>query len=373
MALRRLAQQNNAASASPKTPDTPHLNSQPSTPRSRLTHAAYRSPASTPSISSSVPFDWEAARSRAPPPYATPLQKKSRNSGVGTPATPRRAVIRKKSLFERIMNLPSAIAFEIALFPHNVPLPAPQTSARLSAGVLHLFHLLVRISQIRRIPDSDLGWEDMYREGEGYSWFDWTVPVIFLCIFGSAMNAVYLFTRTKIYHLRLRSDLVSSPHATFVAGQVSRESEVQLSLGRRLLLLAWNTFSSSWRFLLGMKPRSSSAPPQGKTKPVQQLEVWTPGELQLELFSLYSPLHPLLWIATGSSNWMLMLLIMGLLSGLLNFLIRSYQQLLKDREIIAAEVMSEYNQIFVNPRVNPIRHDVAVMTHQAEIVNIWED
>ena len=137
------------------------------------------------------------------------------------------------------------------------------------------------------------------------------------------MNAVYLFTRTKIYHLRLRSDLVSSPHATFVAGQVSRESEVQLSLGRRLLLISWNTFSSSWRFLLGMKPRSSSAPPQGKTKPVQQLEVWTPGELQLELFSLYSPLHPLLWIATGSSNWMLMILIMGLLSGLVSWF-RSY-------------------------------------------------
>lgn len=73
----------------------------------------------------------------------------------------------------RIMDLPSAIAFEIALFPHNVPLPAPQTSARLSAGVLHLFHLLVRISQLRRIPDSDLGWEDMYREEEGHPWFDW--------------------------------------------------------------------------------------------------------------------------------------------------------------------------------------------------------
>ena len=27
---------------------------------------------------------------------------------------------------------------------------------------------------------------------------------------------------------------------------------------------------------------------------------------------------------------------------------------------------------FVYPRVNPIRRDVAVMTHESEIVNLWE-
>jgi hypothetical protein len=28
---------------------------------------------------------------------------------------------------------------------------------------------------------------------------------------------------------------------------------------------------------------------------------------------------------------------------------------------------------FVNPRINPIRRDVAVMTHQSEVVNVWEE
>jgi hypothetical protein len=73
-------------------------------------------------------------------------------------------------------------------------------------------------------------------------------------------------------------------------------------------------------------------------------------------------------------------------------LTRSYEVLVKDKEIIAAEVMHEYNEgvcfiilspvpsivdtgmlQFVYPRVNPIRKDVAVMTHQAETVNVWED
>jgi hypothetical protein len=59
------------------------------------------------------------------------------------------------------------------MFPHNVPLPAPKTSAWLLGGGMHFLHFLLRINQVQKVPDSDLGWEDMYREHEGSSWFDW--------------------------------------------------------------------------------------------------------------------------------------------------------------------------------------------------------
>lgn len=103
MALRRFAQENNAT-ASPRSPDI-HATASPgtftpSTPRTRLSYGIHRSPADTPSISSSVPFDWEAARSRAPPPYATPIRGR-KSVGTGTLAPPRKAIVRKKSLFER--------------------------------------------------------------------------------------------------------------------------------------------------------------------------------------------------------------------------------------------------------------------------------
>lgn len=123
MALRRLAQQNRAAttSGSPRSPDSGYgspvsardtvANGNPSTPRNpRPSFDLYRSPASTPSISSSTPFDWEAARSRRPPPYATPPQNKGRKSmGVGgTPGTPaRRAVVRKKGFIEKSTSTPN--------------------------------------------------------------------------------------------------------------------------------------------------------------------------------------------------------------------------------------------------------------------------
>jgi len=106
---------------------------------------------------------------------------------------------------------------------------------------------------------------------------------------------------------------------------------------------------------------------------VQQLEMWIPGELEMTLFCIYSPIHPLLWMATTSANWMFMLLIMSGVGVQMRILTRSYEALIKDKEIIAAEVMHEYNEGFVYPRVNPIRKDVAVMTNQAETVNVWED
>lgn len=73
----------------------------------------------------------------------------------------------------RITSIPSQIAFQLSLFPDNIPRPQPKTSAKLIGGLLHFTHFCVRVSRIRAVPDSDLGWEDMYREGEGDPWFDW--------------------------------------------------------------------------------------------------------------------------------------------------------------------------------------------------------
>lgn len=106
MALRRLAHENHASgsSGSPQTPSGSLMNGPlPTTPRPRPSYPIHRSPADTPSISSSVPFDWEAARSRAPAPYASPLRARPRKS-VGTDTltgTPRKGIVRKKGVVER--------------------------------------------------------------------------------------------------------------------------------------------------------------------------------------------------------------------------------------------------------------------------------
>ncbi|KAJ6502541.1 hypothetical protein C8R45DRAFT_622757 [Mycena sanguinolenta] len=381
MALRRRAM-NNASTSTPNTPNTPAAPSSdsplpplqlPITPQSNRPSIGFaRSPAATPSRASNFAFDWDAARARKPGPYAMTPQSKARRS-VGVPGTPQRKVVRKRSLYERVTDIPSQIAFHIHMFPSNVPLPKPQTSAWIIGGTLHFIHFCVRVTQIRQVPDSDLGWEDLYHEGEGHSWFDWTVPMTIFLLGAAVLNTIYLFTRIKLYRLHLRPDPVSSPNAKFVAAQLDFQPLEPPPLRARLAKSIWFGFSASWRFLLGMQPPVYNAAPPPKIARVQQLEVWTPGELELMLFNVYSPVHVFLWMATGSSNWMIMIFIMGLVGAQANVMTHTYKALIKDKEIIAAEVFNEYNTGFVYPRVNPVRKDAAVMTHQSEVVNVWED
>ncbi|KAI0819501.1 hypothetical protein BC628DRAFT_1401909 [Trametes gibbosa] len=392
--LRRFAQTNAAVSATPRagssasasavpSPTTP-VRGNPSTPRVRLVYP--ESPLSLPSLSATGSFDWEAARARRP--YDTPpsSRRRDRTSGVGTPGSTRKRVVRKKSLYERVTSIPSQIAFEVSQFPNNIPLPSPENSAWIIGGSMHFLHLCVRVSQIRRVPDSDLGWEDMYREGEGETWFDWTVPVTFILVSASILNALFLFTRTRVYYLNLAPDPVSSPHASFIKRPhalhrassddvVSRRSlpAACIALLGAFLSALWRALGLSVRFLLNLSPPKSRAPqPWEEDQRVQQLEMWTPGALEMALFGTYSPVHALLWMALTSANWMLMFLIMFAVGVQTRALSRSYEALLKDKAIISSEVLHEYNEKFVYPRVFPVRKDAAVMTHEAEMVDIWE-
>ncbi|TFY71200.1 hypothetical protein EVG20_g1812 [Dentipellis fragilis] len=238
-----------------------------------------------------------------------------------------------RSAQEEITSIPSRIAFEISIFPHNLPLPESKTSAYIIGGLMHLINFYVRVTQVSDIPDSDIGWEDMYREDNNVSWFDWTIPMTALLILAACANALYLFTRTRLYHLYTQPDPVASPHARF------HRPEAQWGAGDR----------------------------------VQELEVWTPGDFELMLFSVYSPVHALLWMCWNSGNWIKMAFVMAGVGIQLRIMTQTYEALLKDRGIIAAEVMHEYDQKFVYPRVNPIRSDASVQTHEGEVVNVWED
>ncbi|KAF5365663.1 hypothetical protein D9758_003336 [Tetrapyrgos nigripes] len=369
--LRRLVQANNNGSPFPKTPRS----------RPRPSISIHHSPASTPSISSSVPFDWQAARSLQPPPYQTPKKSRSSDAVLGTPRSAKARVVRKKSLSERrvffhcapripflislsrITALPSQIAFEIAMFPHNVPIPSPKTSAFALGGLLHFIHLCVRVSQSRSTATSDSYWNDMLRESEGASWFDWTTPMTILLLATSFGNAIYAFSRIKLYRLHRRPDPVSSPNAKFVPADWDLEPPSVLS---RLRSGAWWSFLAFWCFLLGMKPPAAKVPSRNIPR-VQQLEMWTPGELEMTLFGIYSPVHSMLWMATTSSNWIMMFFTMGMIWAQMNVMMRYYTNLVKDKEILAAEVMNEYNEGFVYPKINPVRKDVATMTHESEV------
>ncbi|KAG9091800.1 hypothetical protein FRC06_000377 [Ceratobasidium sp. 370] len=74
----------------------------------------------------------------------------------------------------------------------------------------------------------------------------------------------------------------------------------------------------------------------------------------------------------SSSTWFVALILMSVISCQIHVLSQSYEGLLKDRRILNAEVMHEYNEKFVYPRIIPVRKDACVMTHEAEMVS-WRD
>ena len=192
------------------------------------------------------------------------------------------------------------------------------------------------------------------------------------------LNTLYLFTRTKTYFLNLASDPVSSPHASFIKRPRTphRTASDDLAPNRSSVALVgtfivacaaalWRGIVVSTRFLLNLSPPKARPPqPWEEDERVQQLEVWTPGELEMALFGIYSPVHSMLWMATTSANWVLMLFAMFIVSvqvrmppsspqpvRLLTFctsqsraMTRSYEALVKDRAIIAAEVLHEYDE-----------------------------
>ncbi|KDN42987.1 hypothetical protein K437DRAFT_225874 [Tilletiaria anomala UBC 951] len=62
------------------------------------------------------------------------------------------------------------------------------------------------------------------------------------------------------------------------------------------------------------------------------------------------------------------------LSGQMQWVMREFQALLKDRQTISGEVMNEYEQKFVLPRAMPEVRDACVMTSEAEMIGVrdWQ-
>ena len=141
-----------------------------------------------------------------------------------------------------------------------------------------------------------------------------TTPITILLMSYSVLNTYNLSTRTKHYQFLRRQDPISLPNANFVVTKMDLERLERPSWGKSIRLNMWYALSLSWRFLFGLQLPHAGHTTKEATSKVQELEVWTPSEMEIELFSIYSPAHALLWLAIGSTNWLLSILIMGLVS-----------------------------------------------------------
>ncbi|TKX26539.1 hypothetical protein C1H76_1071 [Elsinoe australis] len=199
-------------------------------------------------------------------------------------------------------------------------------------------------------------------DGRGSSgWFSW------LCSFAAHLlallaflNSVYTFFRKR--HYRLFENSIDLPPSTPSARRVNVESSP--------------SSSSPLRYLSSLikPPTAQSRAHPDQKRDVWEVSVWDPKDFNLELFTLFSPGHVLiywLFLPTQTSDprpsvtVVTAILLSALLSVQLVALRKCFTQQAKDLKIINKEVMNEYDTKFVHPNLNPPVRDVGTQTRES--------
>lgn len=188
----RKSRQSRAFENAETVPITPARN-----PRHSIVYA--HSPLSTPSLSASVPFDWEAAKGNRPAPYQTPSGSRVRrmraSMGVGTDTPPSASslnfpnsrkprqsrVIVRTSWRQWLVGLPAQWWLKFTMLQHDLPLPPPKTTGRIIGVTLHLIHACAKWAEIRDMHKAEDGWGELNvqsiflddEEEQGPLWTRW--------------------------------------------------------------------------------------------------------------------------------------------------------------------------------------------------------
>lgn len=101
---------------------------------------------------------------------------------------------------------------------------------------------------------------------------------------------------------------------------------------------------------------------------IQSLRVWDPPEFCLAFFCAYPPTAPFLTHLLTHINPFLTPVLHLSTTFLLSNLAQSYAQLVKDRMLLSAEVMREYDQRFVYKKIFSNKVDRGVSTNESEFV-----
>ena len=131
----------------------------------------------------------------------------------------------------RIRSAPSRVAFEISMFPHNLPLPPPKETGQILGVLMHITHMCAKWAgrsqaALKDDPDDiwkrEVDWSGI-DEGNGSRWswvsaHKYPIPTVNACLFPlqstpitllllitSLLNALYMFTRIRTYQLQHRN------------------------------------------------------------------------------------------------------------------------------------------------------------------------
>ncbi|WVQ74154.1 hypothetical protein IAR50_003746 [Cryptococcus sp. DSM 104548] len=372
--------------------------SSPRTPQIHYSPQALATPPQSMSKSASIPFDM-AASAKA----ARRAEEESRRTPMEQSGKKKRFV-RRKPLHERIMGFPQKVVDKFLFHtPASVldVLPEPHLANPIALGVHILHYLLVAplftakddygsVLQSGRSQSAvSSRWDKVENGGKtgllGASTRFFLVALLMILALG---NAVYLFTRFRTYDMLLRNpaeEPVQSPHASPVPAPKTRpqadedadnvfRAEIKEPWFPKVLRLTSRALLYLIKFAFHAILSAFGKPTTGPSLKdigasggtVQSLRVWDPPDFCLAFFCAYPPTAPILTHLLTPINPFLTPVLHLSTTFLLAHLEQAFSQLVKDRMLLSAEVMREYDQRFVYKKIFSNKVDRGVSTHESE-------
>ncbi|KAK7704921.1 hypothetical protein SLS64_008269 [Diaporthe eres] len=184
----------------------------------------------------------------------------------------------------------------------------------------------------------------------------------------SIWNLFFTFWRSRAYRF-FEAD-IEQPLNTPSAHRVRVQSSPASSSPLRIL-----------SDLAGESAESRAHP--DRTRDVWELRMWDPVPASLQLVCLFSPLHVLIYMMAlpltpldpqPSVTVFKCLVQQAAISGLLLAMESAFTRQKKDSELVKGQVMKEYDNKYVHPRLNPpVVRDVGAQCGEDEEGNEWED
>lgn len=214
------------------------------------------------------------------------------------------------------------------------------------------------------------------RQAQDNAWRSFSTLVIYIIFVIACANAYHLLTARRRYYLWMKStsEDVSSENASLVDLPHAIDEEPKLNIddylikaAKRLMrgiggLIIWlvdRAFDQLrqipyigviFRFLFPptISRRLRQERSTSSANKMHAIDMWTAPEVHLRIFCLYSPLHATFYIfhlkAQTLKHFLMVFSLMALASAQVTILIQFYTALIKDKNIIAGEVLHEYDE-----------------------------
>lgn len=132
---------------------------------------------------------------------------------------------------------------------------------------------------------------------------------------------------------------------------------------------AWIFFTKRRTYQFYSQPRAEEpTSSSGHSKHgIRQLMMWDPSPYTANLFATFSPAHAVIYPAAalidmGTFGWFVFVFLVVAVSGPVHLILMQYQQLIKDKGVVQAAVLTEYNEKYVYPRATPVVRDQTTQT-----------